>query len=116
MNIILGNKMRAIEKTKVPYTVLNIKRCRCTLCPIQADSECAQEKYSRLENELESPGGVEALEPQKVPGVYCSAGTATCSDLNFNRQCLCNTCPVWEEYKLEKSTPMAYFCNKGRAT
>ena len=34
------------QKTKVPYTVLNIKRCRCTLCPVQADSECAQEKYS----------------------------------------------------------------------
>lgn len=101
---------------KVPYTVLNIKRCRCTLCPVQADSECAQEKYSRLKNELESSGGVEALEPQKVPGVYCSAGTTTCRDLNFNRQCLCYTCPVWEGYELEKSTPIMYFCNKGRAT
>jgi hypothetical protein len=46
--------MRAIEKTKVPYMVLNTNRCRCTLCPAQADSECIQEKYSRLENELES--------------------------------------------------------------
>lgn len=108
--------MRATEKTKVPYTALNIKRCRCTVCPVQADSECAQEKYSRLKNELESSGGVEALEPQKVPGIYCSAGNATCRDLNFNKQCFCYTCPVWEGYELEKSTPVMYFCNKGRAT
>jgi hypothetical protein len=112
----MGSKMRTIEKTKVPCTALNIQRCRCTLCPVQADNECAQEKYCGLKNELESSGGVEVLEPQKVPGVYCSLGTATCGDLNSKKQCICDTCPVWEEYELEKSTPMMYFCNKGRAT
>jgi len=108
--------MRAIEKTKVPFTVSNIKRCRCTVCPVQADSECAQEKYSELKNELECCGGVEALEPQKVAGVYCSTGIASCKDLNFNKQCICHTCPAWEGYELKKSTPMIYFCNKGKAT
>jgi len=100
---------------KVPYTVLNIKRCRCTLCPVQADNECAQEKYCGLKNELESSRGVEALEPQKVPGIYCSLGTASCKDINSKRQCICYTCSVWEGYELEKSTPMMYFCNKGKA-
>jgi hypothetical protein len=100
---------------KVSYTVLNIKRCRCTLCPVQSDSECAQEKYCRLKIELENSGEVDALEPQKIPGIYCSAGAATCRDLDFNRQCICYTCPVWEVYELEKSTPMMYFCNKGKA-
>ncbi len=101
---------------RVPYTELNIQRCRCTLCPVQADNECAQEKYCRLKNELETSGGVEALESQKVPGVYCSAGTATCADLNSKGQCICQTCPVWEENELDKSIPTMYFCNKGRAT
>ena len=107
--------MRAIEKTKVPCTELNIERCRCTLCPVQADNECAQEKYCGLKNELESSRGVEALEPQKVPGIYCSLGTASCKDLKSENQCICDTCPVWEEYELEKSIPNMYFCNKGRA-
>ena len=107
--------MKQIEKTRVPYTILNIIRCRCTLCPVQTDSECAQEKYIRLKNELESSGGVEALDPQKVPGIYCSTGTATCRDLNSKGQCICYTCPVWEVYELDKSTPMIYFCKKGKA-
>lgn len=95
----------------VPCTVSNIKRCRCTLCPVQADSECAQEKYSKLINEIES-SGVEALEPHKVPGIYCSIGTATCGDLSFKRQCICNTCPVWEEYNLRNGKIIEHYCNK----
>jgi hypothetical protein len=40
-----------IIEAKVQYTLSYIKRCRCSLCPFQADSECAQEKYSKLKNE-----------------------------------------------------------------
>jgi len=107
--------MRAFEKTKVPFSVSNIKRCMCALCPVQSESECAQEKYSKLKNELESSGGVEALKPQKIPGAYCSGGNAICRNLNFNRECIYYTCPVREGSELEKSTPIMYFCNKGRA-
>ena len=106
--------MGAALESKVPCTVMNIKRCRCTLCPVQANSECAQEKYSRLKDEIESSGGVEVLAPQKVPGIYCSVGTATCGDLSFNRQCICNTCPVWEEYNLRNAKIIRYYCNKGK--
>jgi hypothetical protein len=105
--------MEAAIEAKVPCTVSNIKRCRCTLCPVQVDSECAQEKYSRLNNEIENSGGVEALAPQKVPGIYFSTGTATCEDLSFNRQCICNTCSVWEEYNLINAKIIQYYCNKG---
>ena len=108
--------MDTIIEAKVPYTLSYIKRCRRSLCPVQADSECAQEKYSELKNEsLESSEGVEGVESQKVPGVYCSVGATTCSDLNFNRQCICYTCPIWEGYELDKSTPIMYLCSKGRA-
>ena len=108
--------MRAVEKTRVPFTVMNIIRCRCTLCPVQADSECAQEKYSKLKNELECCERIEDLDPRKIPGTYCSAGTATCKDLNFNKECLCHTCPIWEGHELEKSKETMYFCKKGKAT
>jgi hypothetical protein len=110
------SEMGTSLEVKVPYTITNIERCMCPQCPVQADSECAQEKYSRLKNELESPGGVEALEPQKVPGVYCSSGTATCTDLDPNKDCSCKTCSVWEEHCLEHADTIMYFCNNGRAT
>jgi len=102
-------------ETKVPYTVSNIERCMCSQCPVQADSVCAQEKFSTLKNEIKSLGEGEAPEVQKVPGIYCSTGAATCVDLNPNRQCICKTCAVWEEYCLENAKPMMYFCNIGRA-
>lgn len=95
----------------VQCTISNIKRCRCTMCPVQTESECAQEKYSRLKNEIEN-SGVRALEPQKIPGIYCSIGTATCGDLRFNKQCICNTCPVWEEYNLKNCKVTEYYCKK----
>lgn len=104
--------MDATVVTKVPCIVSDMKRCRCTLCPVQADSECAQEKYSRLKNEIESSGGVEALAPQKVPGIYCSIGTATCGGLRLNKQCICNTCPVWEEYNLRNGRIIEHYCTK----
>ena len=75
----------------------------CPQCPVRADSLCAQEKIGNLKNEIESLGGAEALEPQRVPGVYCSTDNSTCGDLNFNGQCICNTCPVLEEYNLKNA-------------
>lgn len=107
--------MKTRIKKKVPYTVSNIKRCRCPQCFVQANSKCVKEKYSGLKNELESLEEIEALEPQKVPGIYCSTGIATCKDLDFNKQCICYTCPVWDSYELENSKTIIYFCNKGEA-
>ena len=107
--------MTTAVETKVPYTVSNIERCMCSQCPVQAASVCAQETFSGLKNEIKSLGEGEAPEPQKVPGVYCSTGAATCVDLNPNKQCICKTCAVWGEYCLEHANPMMYFCNIGRA-
>jgi hypothetical protein len=102
-------------EVRVPYIVSNIERCMCPQCPVQAGSVCVQEKVGNF-NEVNSLPGNEALEPQKVPGVYCSAGDATCRDLDPNEQCICKICAVWAEYNLENATPMMYFCNNGRAT
>jgi hypothetical protein len=99
----------------VPYTASNIGKCMCPQCPVQADSVCAREKIGSLENEMKSSGGSETPEPQKVPGVYCSAGEAACKDLDPNKECICKTCAVWVEYCLEKGTPMLYFCSNGRS-
>jgi hypothetical protein len=99
----------------VPFTVSNIERCRCPQCPVQAGSSCAQEKIGNLKNEMSNLPGNQAPEPQKVPGVYCSSGEATCTDLDPNEQCMCPTCEVWVEYCLDRGTPMMYFCDNGKA-
>jgi hypothetical protein len=110
------NETGTTVELRVPYTKLNIERCRCPQCPVQADSLCAQGKTENLKNETNSLPGNEALEPQIFPGAYCSAGDATCRDLDPNQQCICKTCAVWAEYVLETAIPMMYFCNNGRAT
>jgi len=74
------------------------------------------DKIGNLKNEMKSLGINEAPDPQKVPGVYCSSGTATCSDLDPKRDCICQTCSVWEEHCLEHADTMMYFCNNGSAT
>jgi hypothetical protein len=116
MNTISGDKMDTSEDSKVPYTLANIKRCMCPKCPVQADSKCAMDKLDNLLKGLESAREGDVPEPQNVPGVYCSTGKATCQDLNPDRQCICCTCAVWNEYKLGDGTPSMYFCQNGKAT
>ncbi len=103
-------------EVKVPYNVSNIERCMCPQCPVQADSVCAREKIENLKNEMKIIGQDEAPEPYKVPGIYCSSGNATCSDLDPNKDCICKTCSVWVENCLEHADTTMYFCDNGRAT
>lgn len=102
-------------EVKVPYVLSNVERCMCPQCPVQADSACAQEKVRNLKNEMKDLNEGETPDYQKVPGVYCSTGEATCRDLDPNQQCICKTCDVWREYCLEFGAPMMYFCNNGKA-
>src|SRR5665811_446539 len=76
------SEMGTDVKVVVSYTLSNIERCMCPQCPVQAGSVCVQEGIGNLKNEMKSSGEGAAPEPQKVPGVYCSAGSAACRDLN----------------------------------
>ncbi|MDQ1253305.1 MAG: hypothetical protein QG646_2460 [Euryarchaeota archaeon] len=108
--------MNTSGNSKVPYTIENIKKCMCPKCPVQADSKCAMDKLDNLVRGLENAQEGEVPEPQDVPGIYCSAGKATCQDLDPNQQCICYTCAVWKEYNLGEGTPSMYFCQNGKAT
>ncbi len=99
----------------VPYSRENINRCRCTQCPVQADSRCVKDKLESSKKAMEKMPVGEVPNPEDVPGIYCSTGNASCQGLNPDRQCICNTCDVWKEYFLEKGTPSQYFCLNGRA-
>lgn len=108
-------EMGAKAEDIVPYNVTNIERCMCPHCPVQARSSCVREKIENLKNEMSNSPGNEVPEPQKVPGVYCSSGEATCTDLDPDQQCMCKTCAVWAEYDLETETPTLYFCDNGKS-
>jgi hypothetical protein len=99
----------------VPYAEENINRCRCPRCPVQADSQCAQEEIKGLRQKMESLPAGEVPNPEDVPGVYCSEGKARCQDLDFDKQCICNSCDVWKEYDLKDADPNNHFCQHGRA-
>jgi hypothetical protein len=100
----------------VPYNEENINRCKCPLCPVQADSQCVRNRLQISKQELENaPEGV-APNPENVPGVYCSEGRTSCQDLEFDRQCICDSCEVWNEYVLKDANPNNHFCQQGRAT
>ena len=101
----------AEKKPKIEFTRENISKCVCPQCPVQAESECAQTKMKKLQ---ESMTGM-SPEPSDVPGVYCSTGKATCSDLDPNKLCNCPNCNVFKENNLEKGEPGGYFCQNGRA-
>jgi hypothetical protein len=100
----------------VPYNEKNINRCKCSLCPVQADSQCAQNRLQVSRKVLENAPEGEAPNPEDVPGVYCSEGRASCQDLDFDRQCICGTCDVWKEFILSDANPNNHFCRQGRAT
>ena len=100
----------------VPYVKENINRCRCSKCPVQANSRCAQSEGQSVKQALKNAPAGEVPDPEKVPGVYCSEGPATCQDLDFDRQCICSSCEVWKEYDLKNANPNNHFCQHGRAT
>ncbi|NLN44883.1 MAG: DUF2769 domain-containing protein [Methanosarcina sp.] len=100
----------------VPYARSNIERCMCSLCPVQADSKCAQDKLQSSGKAMKDMPEGEVPNPEDVPGIYCSTGKATCRDLNFDRECICGTSEVWKEYGLEEVDPNNHFCLHGRAT
>ncbi len=111
-NISFQGKMEFV----VPYVEENISRCRCSQCPVQANSLCAQNKIKSVKQALENAPEGEVPDPENVPGVYCSEGTAACKDLDFDRKCICGSCDVWKEYNLKDAKPNNHFCQQGRAT
>lgn len=100
----------------VPYVGENISRCRCPQCPVQANSQCAQDKIKSSREAMEYMPAGDVPYPEYIPGVYCSEGKSPCKDLNFDRQCICDSCDVWKEYDLKDADPNNHFCRYGRST
>lgn len=102
--------MREIE-----FSMENITRCLCIKCAVQIESECVKDKQKLMlliiNQDLDSPM---MLGQDKVPGVYCSTGTAICKDIDTRKVCKCNECPVWNEFSLKEQDNNRYFCKNGK--
>lgn len=94
----------------IDFNMDNIQKCLCPGCPVQAKSECVQDKLSKMQSRS---GGLPSTED--VPQVYCGTGKATCNDLDPNQSCQCPKCEVWKEYKLGEAEPDSYYCVRGDA-
>lgn len=55
------------------------------------------------------------FEPQIVPGLYCSSGTASCKDIDTNRQCICGGCEVYNSFRLSNNEIKGQYCKNGSA-
>jgi hypothetical protein len=105
-----------LKMTKVEFNMENLKKCVCRDCPVQENSACAGAKKKMLQEKMEEMVEKGMMpDPEAVPGVYCAAGPAICSDLDFEKMCMCATCPVWQEQDLADGMPMGYYCRDGPA-
>ena len=94
----------------IPFSVENIKLCRCPICPVQHDSQCTKEQLNQIQETVKA----NPIDPQKVPAEYCSQGPAACDDIDPSQTCICDTCEVFVEYTLTIAQPDGYFCTQGK--
>jgi len=94
---------------KVPFTVETMRNCLCPRCPVQAKSQCV----ARLKEKLSEALRASPLKYEAIPGAYCAAGKAACTDLDFSQKCLCFGCPVFSRYHLASGQPVGYYCRDG---
>lgn len=99
------------ESKIVPFTAYNFGKCLCPQCPVQRNSDCV----TKLRKNLRGTLNENAPSHEDIPGLYCSTGKTSCTDLDFDQNCLCGGCPVFGEYALADKLPSVYYCHAGSA-
>jgi hypothetical protein len=101
--------------SKIDFSMENIKKCLCTKCAVQIDSQCVKDKKKIMllitQQDLDSPM---RIDQDRVPGLYCAMGKALCKDIDAKKMCKCGECAIWKEYKLEMEKTDGYFCIDGK--
>ena len=98
--------------SKVPFIVGTVGKCMCPKCPVQAKSQCVAKLKGGLGEALKR----NPLKHDEIPGAYCGAGKATCTDLNAKQSCICGGCPIFAQYKLASGKPVGYYCRDGASS
>jgi hypothetical protein len=84
-----------------------MEKCICNECPVQAKSECAQQRFKKTPELIEKG---KMPDPKEFPGLYCATSTTPCDDLNYDEMCNCVNCPIYEEEDLGEGEPGSYYC------
>jgi hypothetical protein len=95
--------------SSILFTAENVNKCTCFACPVQTGSKCVRDKMSLMSATLKQ----NPLQPQEIPALFCASGKASCRDLNFKKQCICVSCPVFKNYTLKGGTPPLFYCRDG---
>ncbi|NLO26659.1 MAG: DUF2769 domain-containing protein [Actinobacteria bacterium] len=90
---------------KVDYSEENAAKCWCSQCAVQASSDCARSLYQQAKDAQGLPP------PERLPGLYCATGKASCTDLAVVNMCNCPACLVWAENHLQGN----HYCHLGTA-
>jgi hypothetical protein len=94
---------------RVPFAASNMAKCKCPGCPVQWGSRCVAGQAAGLNVALKK----QSLSHEQIPGLYCSAGVSSCTDIFIERGCLCGECPVYFEYELKTGRPLGHYCSGG---
>lgn len=120
---------------KVPLDGFVMMKCKCGLCPVQAESTCAKPKIkmvikmrANMKDSENADGSMKFTQeqmaqmkemgskPEELPGPYCSIGVAACKDLDISQTCICHTCEVHKKFNLASAKPVEHFCFNGWAS
>jgi len=72
--------------------------------PLQPKSKCVGGKPAKIKEALSKS----SMNREEIPGIYCSTGIATCSDIGAKQPCICGSCAVFSEYNLCAAKPVGY--------
>lgn len=93
---------------KVEYSTENAGKCWCGQCPVQKESSCARQDLQQAMPQIQQGS---LPQPEKMPGLYCGTGKASCGDIKPTERCLCPECLVWGEHTLLSN----HYCVQGSA-
>jgi hypothetical protein len=74
--------MYKIIGTRVPFSSENVGKCMCPKCPVQVKSKCSSDKLATIKESLARTPMIR----EEIRGLYCSTGSAACTDLDFKRR------------------------------
>ena len=101
--------MNQTISAKILFSTTNVGKCVCPKCPVQSKSKCVSGKLAKIKEALaKSP-----MNREEIPGIYCSTGMATCSDIDAKQPCICGNCAVFSEYNLSTAKLASYYCRDG---
>ena len=116
MELIDNNESLQIQESivmptgvSIPFVSVNVEKCLCPRCPVQLSSACVNSKIIDMKNALNK----HPLKRDEIPAVYCATGTATCTDINVEEDCMCGKCVIFPEYRLFNFQPMGHYCKDG---